>query len=63
MQYVGKRKNEKKYNVLNDYVIIQIGRFAWVKNHQYTLKIFKILKDKVTNVKLFLVGDGEKERK
>lgn len=40
-------------------VIGNVGRFSLTKNHSFTFNVFKVLKDKIQNSKLMLVGDGE----
>lgn len=40
-----------------------IGRFNYQKNHEFLIKIVDALKNNGYNVKLLLVGDGEKKKK
>lgn len=40
-------------------VIGNVGRFSLTKNHSFTFNVFKVLKDKIQDSKLVLVGDGE----
>ena len=40
-----------------------IGRFNHQKNHEFLIKIVNTLKNNGYNVKLLLVGDGEKRKK
>ncbi len=48
-----------QYGINDGFCIGQVGRFVTVKNHEFTLRVFKeILKTK-PNAKLLLVGDGE----
>ena len=43
----------------NDFCIGNVGRFSTQKNHKFLLEVFKNIKQKNTNSKLLLVGDGE----
>lgn len=45
----------------NDYVIGCVGRLDWQKDPLYTLMMFKKLKAKYPNCKLFFVGEGSLE--
>lgn len=40
------------------FVLGHVGRFEYQKNHEYLVDIFAAVKDRVPNVKLFLVGEG-----
>lgn len=45
----------------DDFVLLNVGRFAEQKNHRYLIEIFAELQKKEKNVKLILVGSGEKK--
>ena len=47
----------------NDYVIIHVGRFAYQKNHEFLLDVFRGILEQNQNTKLILVGIGELEEK
>lgn len=48
----------KKLGLENDFVIGQVGNFIKVKNHKFTLEVFKNILDCKKNSKLLLLGDG-----
>lgn len=52
------RKNvRKQYNIKNDKIILgTVGRFSYLKNHQFLFKLLKELDEKYI---LMMVGDGE----
>lgn len=58
-------KRQKMRNELgmteNELAIVCVARFSPQKNHAYLLKIFKEIKQKKQNSKLYLVGQGELE--
>ncbi len=43
---------------VNDFVILNVGRFVRQKNHDKLIDIFKNISDNNSNCKLILVGDG-----
>ena len=49
----------KEYNLEDKVVFGNIGRFCEAKNHEFLLETFNLLKDKIPNAVLILVGDGE----
>lgn len=52
-------KMKKFYNITKkDFVIIFVGRLAEEKNIKYILDIEKCLKEKCSNIKMLIVGDG-----
>ena len=53
-------KCRKDIGVENEFLIGHIGHFSEQKNHDFLVDIFKILHQKVPNVKLLLIGDGKK---
>lgn len=44
-----------------DYVIGHVGRFAYQKNHNFLIEVFKRVFEQNSNVKLLLIGTGELE--
>ena len=48
-----------KYNLKDKFVIGNIGRLTYAKNHVFMFEILKKLKEKKDNAVLLLVGDGE----
>lgn len=55
-------ETRKSLNITDDFVIGHIGRLDPIKNQKFLIKILAEIKDKVENVKLLIVGEGE-ERK
>ena len=53
-------KIRKQLGLENEYVLGHVGRFSSVKNHTFLIDVFERLKKTEANVKLLLVGDGEK---
>lgn len=52
-------KMKKFYNITKkDFTIIFVGRLAEEKNIKYIIDIEKMLSEKISNVKLLIVGDG-----
>lgn len=51
----------KELNIENKFIIGQIGRFVDVKNHMFTLKLFKEYLKIHDNAFLILIGSGELE--
>ncbi|AMC94010.1 hypothetical protein AOC36_08425 [Erysipelothrix larvae] len=47
-----------KLSLKNKFVIIQLARFSFEKNHSFSLQLFKELLIKNTNLELILVGSG-----
>ena len=46
----------KKYNIKNNEIVMgHVGRFVPLKNHEFIIKVFELLKP---NYKLMLIGDG-----
>lgn len=51
--------SEKASLKLSDKIVFcHVGRFVEVKNHQFLIKTFKIVQDKIPNSVLLLCGDG-----
>ena len=48
----------KELGLEGKYVIGHVGRFAYQKNHEYLIKVFKQVKTTETNATLLLIGDG-----
>ncbi len=51
----------KEHNVPDSFVLGQLGRLVSVKNHQYTLELFKEISEKYSDSRLLIVGDGPLE--
>lgn len=49
----------KKFNIENNVVFGNVGRFCEAKNHLFLLETFNLIKDKIPNSIMFLIGDGE----
>lgn len=59
-----KNKILKSLNINdNNFIIGHIGRFSEVKNHQFIIRVFREVKNKIPNAHLILVGTGELENK
>lgn len=59
-----KRVSTRNKLELNDEIVIgHVGRFCYIKNQIFLLKILKELVNKGANVKLLLVGNGEDKKK
>ena len=52
-------KIRKEFDFEKSIVIGHIGRLISVKNHHFLFDIFRNIKQKITNVKLICVGDGD----
>ena len=52
----------KELAIEGNKVILNVGRFADQKNHQFTLKIFKELTDRSDDYRLILIGGGPLEK-
>lgn len=48
-----------KYELNNKILIGHVGRFTYEKNHAFLIEIFKSLIQKIPNVVLMLIGEGE----
>lgn len=58
-----KEKKRKDLGIEEDtFLIVHVGRFSDVKNHQFLLKVFSELKKKKQNAILLMVGKGENEQ-
>lgn len=63
-QYQDKMVVRKELGISDDsFVIGQVGRFNIVKNHLFTLDVFKIIVQRNSNSYLLLIGDGNEEEK
>lgn len=54
-------KVRKKYNLNNDFIILQVGILTPLKNQMESLKTIEKLRDKIPHLKLILAGLAEKE--
>lgn len=60
----GKRENvEKKFDLKNNFVLIQVGTLTPLKNQMESIKVVEKLRGKIPNIKLLLVGWSEKKYK
>ena len=53
----------KKLNRDNKYVLAHVGRFTDQKNHEFLIKVFAQLRNKYSDCKLLLIGDGPNREK
>ena len=53
-----REKVRMELNLKNEIIIGHVGRFAYQKNHDYLIEVFKEFHQRNTNAKLLLVGDG-----
>lgn len=51
----------KELGLENKFVIGNVARFSYQKNHEFLLRVFKIIKEKELSAMLLLVGSGELE--
>lgn len=51
----------KKLNIEDKYVLANIGRFHFQKNHDFLIDVFKEVKEKYDNSVLLLIGNGDLE--
>lgn len=49
----------KELSLENRFVVGNVARFTWVKNHAFMLDVFAVLVEKVPEAVLLLAGDGE----
>lgn len=54
-----RNKIRKELKIQDKLVVGHIGRFAYPKNHEFLIEIFKSIHDKDSNSILLLVGDGK----
>lgn len=48
----------RELNLEDAFVVGHVGRFAYQKNHDYLLEVFRAIRDTVAGAKLLLVGEG-----
>ncbi len=58
-----RKRYRAELEIENEYVIGHVGRFAYQKNHEFLIEIFRKIVRIDNNVKLLLVGIGELEEK
>jgi len=56
-------KPQEKYNLKDNFIILQVGMVTSLKNQLESIKTIKKLKDKIPNLKLILAGLAEGEYK
>lgn len=49
----------KKLNLENNVAFANVGRFCEAKNHMFLLETFNVIKNRIPNAMLILIGDGE----
>lgn len=52
-------KIRKKFDIQEKLAFVHVGRFAYQKNHDFLIEVFKELISLNQNCKMFLIGDGE----
>lgn len=64
-QYCPEKRNElrKQFKYEKKFVIGQVGRLEFVKNHEFTLKILKRLVQLVSNIELLILGSGDEQER
>lgn len=64
-QFDSKKRNElrQRINLKNKFVVGNIGRFSYQKNHEFLIKIFNEIQKIEKNSVLLLIGNGELEGK
>lgn len=58
-----REKYRKELKIDDRFVIGHVGRFAYPKNHDFLIEVFKVIYRKNNNSILLLVGDGELRHK
>lgn len=48
----------KKFNITDEFVLCNVGRFEFQKNHEFIVEIARLLNERNFNFKFILVGDG-----
>ena len=63
--YDGEKREavRSKLNMANKFVIGNVGRLSYQKNHEFLIDIFYEVQKKVDNAVLMLIGEGELESK
>lgn len=56
-----REKKRKELGIEKEFVIGNVGRFEYPKNHEYLIKIFNEVYKKYKNAVLLLIGDGQLE--
>jgi glycosyltransferase involved in cell wall biosynthesis len=47
----------------NDFIVLFVGRLRWHKGVEYLIKSFSIISDKIKDIQLCIVGDGEERKR
>ena len=59
-----RRRMRLEYHIREDRLVIgHVGRFSAQKNHEFLIKIFAMIVQKVPDAKLWLLGEGELQEK
>ena len=53
----------RKHGLENKFVVGQVGRLEFVKNHEFTLKVIKELVSFMPNIMLLVLGSGDEQEK
>ena len=63
-QFSQRIRNEyrKKFNLENQFVIVNVGRFTDEKNHEFLIKLFSQFLKENRNSKLLLIGEGTNKK-
>jgi len=56
-----KKRAKKMFNLHNDFVLVQVGTLTPLKNQLESIKVVEKLKKRIPNIKLILVGWGDKK--
>ena len=57
-----RKKTREELQVENEIVIGHVGRFAYQKNHEYLIEVFKQLHSTVPSARLLLIGEGKLQK-
>lgn len=57
-----RKRIRSELGISNELLIGHVGRFAYQKNHDYLIRVFKRVKEKIKDAKLILVGEGVLEK-
>lgn len=59
----GREKIRQKYGIDDNFVLGNVGRLHFQKNHRFMIRVFKKLNDRMPDTRLLLVGQGPDEKK
>ena len=60
---IKRKKIRNKLGIANKFVIGNIGRFVYQKNHEFLVDVFYLISQDINNAVLLFIGGGELEQK